>query len=248
MCNIECIDAPRDQFSAPEWPIPRLPSRGATEIAVVAAAHDRRAIGEMPSFSGGVSWSYCQSLEDLTGTASWVIVVWGNEIHLNDAPLPNGAIVICNDLMQESEARMEYPDCVVMVTEKSIRQSVLDLLYTLIIACNYDGLICVDYADVREAFRRGRALTSFARKLTGAQDIPTLFSPATAEIRCSVAAVCAGIYISEELLFNEAGAYKKIDDWAKFVVAQFGDDVFYVIWCVWHNEAESYESFVLVTE
>lgn len=246
MSTVLIDDPVRQEAIVPcHMPKPELPARTLVTIDVVADQVDLENVEDLPCLGGDIVWRLVRSVGECFGSATWIVVVWSDASSSRRIPLPFNAIVLCRSHDQRRRARRVYPSCTTMIVEGCVQRTLHNLIPLLSISCNYEGLICVDIMDVMGLLEMGCDIQFMSRRLNGAGDL----TEGSVEWRCvgsdMFSAMHAGLYMNENVLFDESGAYSKLDRWISDKHQRIGfrgeDVATDIFWCGWHGDMESYE-------
>lgn len=182
------------------FPLPSLAPRGHFSIHIVASKEDLADLADLPGYGGALTWSYSESLRDLSQTSYFTLVIWSTSLGgLCEAPIQRDGMLLlywAGDICPDDDFGYIYPRSKILA---SVRQSVLQLIPPLYLSCNYDGLLCVDVDDVYDLLRGGRELRLLGRQSGNLRhdiDDSVAWLCNERSDTAPVSATCLGLYLS----------------------------------------------------
>lgn len=230
--------------------LPSLAPRGAFGIQIVACKEDLAELADLPVYGGTLMWSYSESLLEASQTSNFTLVIWSASLGgLCGMPTqPDGMILLyrANDVGADEDLGRICPGLKISV---GVRQSVLKLIPSLYLSCNYEGLLCVDTDDVYDLLKRGSELRLFdSRSDDLRRDMASSVDWLCND--CShtrpVSAACLGLYLSRSWMCGVEGLtlWLIVDSWVRELEELAKPHL--VIWVVWHDGGENSVSVLAV--
>lgn len=228
-----------------QMPKPSLPARARMDIDIVAGRADLDGVDGLQCLEEDIVWRLVRSVDECLVSATWVVVVWNDSLGSSQIPLPCNAIVLCRNPGQKRRARKTHPHCTIMVFRDGVRQALVDLMPLLVLSGNYDGLICVDIADVDALLGMGCEIHFRSRRFDDVRDLTGRSFEWNFIDSGALAGMHAGLYMSDKSLFGDPGARSIFERWAmnrdQWFDACGNDESFDISWCAWHDDADSFE-------
>ncbi|MGH8158261.1 MAG: hypothetical protein ACREPQ_09085 [Rhodanobacter sp.] len=221
-------------------PIPSLEARGRLEIRVVGSKEDLAAIGVLPTFGDMLGWSFNDHPHDASHSSDFTILVWSQALSDSVEILYEKAGLLLLYRMGDSYQLMASRyGCPCLEISDGIRDSLIQLIPSLYLSCNYEGLICADVDDIVGLLRNGGNLELFHR---WGDPVDTI-NQSIAWVRSNLVAgrtpsgLCMGLYLSDSWIRHapSVNILECLDSWVQRIELPDEAETLSIPWVVWHS-------------
>ncbi len=221
----------------------------AVVVQVVGEEEDLGSIGVLPTLDGTIAWSLHGPSDPFDPKAMFIFVIWRASLTLPSSrllqdPRCEASLVILYRSVEVPPLMLDGRKTTRLRFEGSPRGVLLRMISSLIVPMAFEGLICVDHADVKLAVEHGGVMQHFEYRSQNFQHATDAMIREADNHLASLganSAICVGLQVPSALTMGEFDAY------TKNVLDAVHPDTFAVISWVTHDDPATIASIVTIS-
>lgn len=183
-------------------------------VEIVGCDEDLRSIGSLPTMDRMIDWRIRRLDQVADPDALFLLVIWNASFSrelalcLVGCRRPSCVAIVCHS--------SDHPPPVFngrpvgrLCFEGSVRKQLCKLIPSLVVPIAYEGLVCVDYADLELAISRGGKIRQFVRQSDDVESAVAIVRDVAGHLRTlrQEASVCVSMLVGRATL-----TWKLVDD------------------------------------